>query len=307
MKYLPFLSGKYTTVPGLILMEKAVQPADALVFQIDDSYENYLRNKQICRQENTQKYYCENTLWAKTASVVNWFIVNKLLKEYPHYFTLEKDHDACTLLNKKNGTLLQWNLQNQQLENSIYHSLFDALCCQVQEDMAICQLNRDEDWLAAIHLCAPNHWAPEDKIGKPFNAVYAPVTDMGKTTRSYSKMLDSIIHKGPFTRFAWGIATDTRLNHHPVQPTDANADEWHGRITPGTDTKFYIRTERQNMIGFPGVNAFLFTIRTYFYDIEVLEPHEKFALSEALDSMSAATLAYKGLTDKTELIKERLK
>ncbi|CAN5757595.1 hypothetical protein BH10BAC2_BH10BAC2_07700 [soil metagenome] len=155
MKYLPFLNGKYNTAPGLIPIDKAVEPADTLIFQIDEHYENYLHNKQQCRDENIQKYYCENTFWIRTSSAVNWFIINRLLKEYPQYFVIEKDHNDCFLLNKKTGASLQWNLQSQQLENSTYTSLFDALCCQVQEDMAICQLNRDEDWLAAIHLCAP--------------------------------------------------------------------------------------------------------------------------------------------------------
>jgi hypothetical protein len=108
------------------------------------------------------------------------------------------------------------------LPGNNYVSLFDALCCQVQEDIAVCQLNRNEDWLAAIHLCAPNHWAPQDKIGKPFNKVHAPVADMEKINASYRKMFDSLVHKGPFTRFAWGIATDTRLNHHPVAPPGAD-------------------------------------------------------------------------------------
>ena len=119
-------------------------------------------------------------------------------------------------------------------------------------------------------------------------------------------MLESIIHKGPFTRFAWGIATDTRWNHHPTAPQGIDADEWYGRKAEGAQSKFYVRSERQNLVGFPGVNAFLFTIRTYFYDIDTLEQHEKFALSEALNSMSEATLAYKGLTDKVELVKARL-
>ena len=95
MKYFPFINGQYSTGPGLILMEKAVHPADAMVFQIDDDYDKYLANKQNCRQENIQKYYCENTLWTKTSFSVNWFIINKLIKEYPHNFILEKAHDDC--------------------------------------------------------------------------------------------------------------------------------------------------------------------------------------------------------------------
>jgi hypothetical protein len=54
-----------------------------------------------------------------------------------------------------------------------YLSVFDMLCAQLQEDFAICCTNEHEDWLAAIHLCAPNHWAAGDKIGKPFEILPA--------------------------------------------------------------------------------------------------------------------------------------
>ncbi len=306
MKYLPFLNRKYYTAPGLTLMEKAVQPADAMVFQIDDNYDRYLQNKQCCRQEDLLKYYCEKIFWKKTSAAVNWYIIQRLVKEHPHYFELKKNHQHWELLNKKNGIALKWDFENELLEGSIYTSLFDALCCQVQEDMAICQINRDEDWLAAIHLCAPNHWAPQEKIGRPFDVVHAPVADMEKINRHYKKMLHSLVNKGPFTRFAWGVATDTRLNHHPAAPPGTDEDEWYGRKAAGMQSKLYVRTERQNMVGFPGENAFLFTIRTYFYDIDTLEADEKAALSDALSDMSAATLAYKGLTDKIDLLKKRL-
>jgi len=206
-------------------MEKAVQPADAMVFQIDDEYDQYLQNKQTCRKEDLHKYYCEKILWTKTSAAVNWFIIQRLLKEYPHYFVLEKNNDHWQLLNKKNDITLRWNFENELLDKSIYISLFDALCCQIQEDIAICQINRQDDWLAAIHLCAPNHWSPQDKIGKPFDAVHAPVADMEKVNKHYKKMLEPLVHKGPFTRFAWGIATDTMLNHHPTAPHYVDEDE----------------------------------------------------------------------------------
>jgi len=306
MKYLPFLNGKYSTEPGLTLTDKAAQTGDAMIFQIDDDYENYLHNKHACREEDIKKYYREKILWTNTSGTVNWFIIQRLLKDYPDCFALEKTNHHCQLLNKRTGNTLRWNMENELAKGSEYVSLFDALCCQVQEDLAICQVNRDEDWVAAIHLCAPNHWAPEDKIGLPFDAVHEAVAGMEKTTKHYAKMLESLVHKGPFTRYAWGISTDTRLNHHPDAPKGADRDEWYGRKANSPQTKFYVRTERQNLVGFPGVNAFLFTIRTYFYDIDILDTHEKAALLSALNSMSAASLAYKGLTNKIKMLRERL-
>ena len=161
------------------------------------------------------------------------------------------------------------------------------------------------DWLAAIHLCAPNHWAAEDKVGKPFNVVHAPVPGMEKTMPHYFKMLQSVIQKGPFTRYAWGIATDNRLNHHPEAPPGINKQQWQGRAID-EHSQLYIRTERQNLVGFPQVNAFMFTIRTYFYEVTQLNNNEKKALWSAVRGMSEEALAYKGLTGVTDFLSKHL-
>ncbi len=85
-------------------------------------------------------------------------------------------------------------------------------------------------------------------------------------------MLKMIIDKEPFTRFAWGISTDDRLNHHPEPPVGYDPEEWRGRKF---SDQFFVRVERQNLIGLKEVDAFIFTIRTYFYDVEALNSEEK--------------------------------
>jgi hypothetical protein len=299
-KYLPFLNGKYSTTPGLIAMSKTAN-VNSLVFQIDEHYSVYSKNKEECRKENIHKYHLEHELPAETIVAINRYMLWQMSVEYPEIFSY--DERNCSLKNKLAKKEFIINEDFISLSGNKYLSVFDMLCSQLQEDFAICCLDEQKDWLAAIHLCAPNHWAAADKIGKPFDAVHAPVPDMEKTKHNYFKMLLTVIEKGPFTRFAWGIATDDRLNHHPVAPDGINEDYWHGRKTDTQDPKFYLRVERQNLIGFTDVKAFLFSIRTYFYDIDKLENEEKKSLLMALESMSAATLTYKGLTDKLELLR----
>lgn len=294
MKYLPFLSGTYSTAPALVSTMKA-EGLDSFIFQIDDTYESYLNNKHNCRKENIHKYYCEQRLAHETIQSVNQYLVSQLLKEYPSRFIV--DYDRHSFINRITEEQIIWNHDGQTVQNSNYQSLFDALCCQVQEDVAVFQLGNNDDWLAAIHLCAPNHWAPGDKIGKPFQAVHAPVPGMEKTLQHYRKMLESVVNaSSPFTRFAWGIATDTRLNHHPEAPPNIDDTTWQGRAHHQKNT-WYIRTERQNLVGFAKVNAFLFTIRTYFYPLDELNLQEKELLLKALHSMSSQSLQYKGLSE----------
>jgi dimethylamine monooxygenase subunit A len=304
MRYLPFLSGIYTTAPGLVSTTRS-EGYDALIFQIDDLYPLYIANKKDCRQENIYKYYCEEKLLPETMRSVNQYLVKQLVQEHPQQFKVNYGDRQFT--NTTTHEEFSWQEDWLSIDGDSYKSLFDALCSQVQEDIAVVQLSGDDDWLAAIHLCSPNHWSPGDKIGRPFSATHAPVPGMEKTLQHYRKMLESIVHAStPFTRFAWGIATDTRLNHHPIAPPDRSLGNWQGRDHQ-KNNGWFIRTERQNLVGLADVNAFLFTIRTYFYRIDELSAQEKSLLLKALQSMSPEALEYKGLTGSIHLLEEYLK
>ncbi len=304
MKYLPFLTGTYTTAPGLSPMAKA-EGKEKLIFQIDENYDHYFENKLACRKENIRKYFLEYELRSETIQAANAFLVNQLVKEYPDQFIFQPTAERFSLINKRNNDHFVWDKDWYAVESTIYATLFDALCSQVQEDVAIVQVDNESEYLTAIHLCSPNHWAPKDKIGKPFTAIHAPVPAMERTLLHYQKMLAAIINGPASTRFAWGIATDTRLNHHPEAPPGIEQHEWDGR-KHDENTTWYVRSERQNLIGLPEVNAFLFTIRTYFYEVDELSHHEKLMLLSAVKSMSQDTLRYKGLTDSVRLLEEKL-
>lgn len=306
MRYLPFIDGKYSTAPGLYPTEKAEQAADRLIFQIDEKYSEYIGNKLSGRKENIHKYYCEKDLHPQTAVTVNRYIAHQLVKEHPEVFSLQKNAGQYLFLNSKTGEHLQWSDDWMNVDGNTYLSLFDALSSQVQEDTAICQLRSDKDWMAAIHLCSPNHWDARDKIGKPFDAVHAMVPGMEKTVQHYPKMVQSILNKGPFTRFAWGISTDARLNHHPDPPPGVAYKYWYGRKIGEGDYDMFIRVERQSLVGFPDANAFFFAIHTYFYPVNDLNAQEKASLCAAVETMSEASQKYKGLYGKVEILKEML-
>jgi hypothetical protein len=302
VRYLPFLDGKYSTAPGLNVLAKA-DGKDQLIFQLDDDYDLFIDNKLRCREEDIHKYFIEKELYSATAATVNRFIIARLTLEHPAIFERTGEY---TLSNRKTGHTLRWEEDGQTLVSGGYINLLDALSSQVQEDIAICQLEGERDWLAAIHLSAPNHWDPAEKVGRPFSFVHGVVPGMEKLNQQYFKMLVTAVQKGPFFRFAWGLATDRRLNHHPIPPPGVDPVFWQGRrITEDLDS-VYLRVERQTTHGFPDRNAFLFTIRTYFYSIDELASDEKRALLAAVETMSPASLEYKGLTGTIELLRHRL-
>ena len=306
MKYLPFMDGKYSTAPALNAMAKTDDVRNQFVFHIDEQYNDYIDNKLNCRKEDINKYYFEAELYSDTLININRQFVKQLTTEYPADFTFDDESGHYTLHNNKTGKTFSWGDDWIKVEGSFYLSLFDALCSQVQEDIAICQLDGDRDWLSAIHLSSANHWAPSVKIGRPFSSVHGVVPGMEKLNQQYFKMLVTAVQKGPFFRFAWGISTDTRLNHHPEPPPGVDPVYWQGRRVEADDSKIYLRVERQTITGVPNCNAFFFTIRTFFYDIDDLTADEKKALFMAVEGMTPQSLEYKGLTDKVEILRGRL-
>ena len=100
------------------------------------------------------------------------------------------------------GTILE-TLSVEDLEGL---TCLDALARLVAEDLAIIRRDPAEgrDWLAWIHLAFPNHWSPAAKVGRSFLTVHEPVADFDRVARSANRMLEALVHRGPFVRFAWG-------------------------------------------------------------------------------------------------------
>ncbi len=206
-------------------------------------------------------------------------------------------------------------LDNEYLKNESEYMQFLNICANhsyanteeltlnTQEDFAIIK----GDKAVAISLCFPNHWDPREKISKNFNDIHIPVADFGPIAKNAQRLCRSMIERGPFKRYAWGLATDTRLNHHPEAPKDILEKNWQGRyfINDGKH-QLYMRIEKQHMVGLPKLDSFLFTIKTYFLNVSQIPVGELILLRDAIASMTAETMTYKGILNNKDEIKSYL-
>jgi dimethylamine monooxygenase subunit A len=304
-RYFPFASGQYTTAPGLhkLTTDFGNGEADQRIFQIDAQWPLYFQNKGQCREESIGKYFKSHQLKEKTTLQLTQFIIHQLLSEYPSVFNLEKQQEDILFTNRLTQETVRFDQNYALIGENKYVSALDALASQVQEDMAVWQREEGTDRMVMIHLCAPNHWSPAEKIGKPFSVVHQPVADMERMRQRYQPMLKTLIRGGSFVRFAWGLSTDNRLNHHPVPPPGWKIEDWQGRHFDPDYPSLYVRVERQTISGFPEADVVLFTIRTYFEEVRKLESVHRRALLKALNSMSPEALEYKGLSHKLEILK----
>lgn len=315
--YFPPERGRYEVVPGLHKLghDFGNGARDAQIIQLDDQWARYRAEKLRARGERPGKYVRAAGLNPRARRAAAFQIVQRLLKEYPQYFTLKDLPGNEGLLH---GALTGETLRLDEDLNLLavsgggaepaYEDALDALACQVQEDVAITELADDGDRLVYLHLCFPNHWSAEEKIGKDFLSVHEPVPHFGKIAARHRPLLESLVNKGPFVRFAWGLAGDTRLNHHPEPPVgEADAAMWQGRAFDPSRPRLYLRVERQTLVPLPQARAFIFTIRTYFEDVAAFDPARRTALREAVASMSDAALRYKGLANHREAILDWLR
>ena len=179
--YTPFVSGKYDVSPGLNHVHIHAKSPHERLLQIDCQWPQYQQNKQACRKENIHKYYLEQALSPDTRQAVQHTLIRHLCQHYPPYFQIHEQHLHCQLT----GDVLPLSAPAAEFEHPKYLSLFDALAAQIQEDLAVWQLNGEQDWLAALHVCAPNHWAPAQKIGLNFDRIHASVPGMESQRKNY--------------------------------------------------------------------------------------------------------------------------
>lgn len=314
--YFPIENGRYEVKPGLIPFgtDFGNGEADQRVFQLDANFPHYRCIKELGRSQCLSRYYQTHEYSPQVSEVIAQFICNRLIKDYPQHFHLHhQNNHECALECYLTGEILHFDrhfecIQVQTNGRGIdppYASALDALAAQVQEDITIVSRMNNQHWVSAIHLCYPNHWAAESKIGQSFATVHAPVAGMEKINQRGEALVRTMIEHRPAIRFAWGLSTDTRLNHHPQEPAQISPEQWQGRQFNAQTPHLYLRIERQVIWGFPAVNAALFTIRTSFRDCSVLksEPTFRSQLISALHSMSPESLVYKGLANhKAEIL-----
>lgn len=165
-----------------------------------------------------------------------------------------------------------------------------------EEDFAV--LEAAGGTLPWLCVCVPSHWAPEEKLGRPFAAVHAPVADNQALLAAAGPLVRMVTSGERFERFVWTVTPSGRHDQHPGR---------HARTPWPQDTdparfaaQCWLRSERQTFFPVPGApGQAVFTIRVLLQPLTEAahRPQDAQRLHDALASMSDAVLAYKGLAD----------
>lgn len=311
-RYFPLSKGRYEVKPGLFRwgQDFGNGAADGQLFQFDRQWPAYRAEKDAARAERLTKYVSVAGMERAALAQVCGFIGERLLQEHPALFGWQGDAGPENLHCHLSGERLEFTAPGQLASpgraavTPVYANAWDALGSQLQEDLALIELDETgRSRLCALHLCLPNHWAAEDKIGRSFTAIHDPVAGFDVIARREQALLQAVLERGPFVRYAWGLSTDQRLNHHPSPPEAAEESDWLGRRFNARAPQLYLRVERQVLWGFAPTRTLLFTIRTYHYDCaRQLDQQQRQLIAAAVHSMPAASLRYKGLAQDRDAI-----
>lgn len=170
---------------------------------------------------------------------------------------------------------------------------FEQLTAHLQEDLILHarrgSTSRDlnhaadtpRDWMAHGHICLPSSWNPAHAIGRSLRELHAPIP--GMLLDQSEKLVETMLQHGPFERFIWSVVFDERLNFHPTLP-QSTFDPSRGNL--------FLKIERQVTVGFPAAEGALFLLTESLLQPDQIDLP---ALSRAIQAMSPAQLAYKGL------------
>ncbi len=148
-------------------------------------------------------------------------------------------------------------------------------------------------WLA---VCLPSRWAPEDKIGRHFAEVHAPVADSEVLIAASASLARLVTGEDRWERFVWTISADPRLHQHPAR----GGGDWPDAGTADADAlaaQAFFRSERQTFIPLPNRGQAIFTIHVESVPLAdaVTSADAARRLHDAIASMSPAVLAYRRL------------
>lgn len=266
----PWRNGKFIITAGLKPLEG--RP----VFAPENNLSTYIANKQRARAEDLSKHYP----------------LPVGLSE------LEMEKIARVLRER-----LSFDWPDFRLKEELPHrDPVDLIISQVPEDFSVWKMEDGREWLALIHLSSANHWDARKKNGKSFFASHGPVPHIDAISKAAPKMFEQIQKRGAVERFAWGVATDDRLNHHPEPPPEVSEDVWKGRSFDLDHPELYVRMERQTL--FPIDEKMIgFTIKTSFTNVLTLPKEDLMLIRECISGMDEEILKYKGLIhDKDNIL-----
>lgn len=223
-------------------------------------------------------------------------LLPNMARHHPQHFALDRAGERWRWTNRLLGTETALRPGDPA---SLPAPPLDWLARQVQEDLLILADDGEAGIpLVAGHLCFGSNWCLDDKLGRSFLDIHAPVPLFAERIGRSSDLLMRRLKVGhPTGRVGWSLTLSPELNAAPALAAGWRRDAA-GFTAANAGERCYLRLERQTFSRLPGTRAVLFTIHTYLGPLAATlaadAPTRARRLAATLRTMPPEMRRYKG-------------
>lgn len=263
-------------------------------FDIDEHYIAECRERERVLKEDPKRCQVLPHMMAAQWDTLE-MIMENLAADYPAHFTLTKDGDVWTWVNRPLGIHQTFTFGKAE---TLPCAPFEYITRQAQGDFTLQDQREDNLFVDGGMVTTQADWSLEFDIGMSFQEWHGPVPlahEKGVFDRALKYLL-RLQYGQPVRRLNWTMTINPRLDTSPENYPVWGPDK--ATVTPeNVAEKVHLRVELQTLYRLPRSGAILFGIRCYLTSLADIAkvPKWRRRLHRVLRDLHPDIAAYKGI------------
>lgn len=280
-------------------IEPHVRGAPSTVFQsafdVDEHYVAECRDRALTLEADPLRCQVLDHMDASQWDTLE-LIMESLARDYPEQFSLERDGDRWTWINRPLGLTQPFVFGDA---NTLPCPPFEYITRQAQGDFCLLDHRDDNLYMDGGTVTTQADWSLDFDLGMNFMEWHGPVP-LAHQAGIFERALKFLLRLqlgAPVRRLNWTMTVNPRLDTSPERYPEWGPDR--ASITPvNVGRKLHLRVELQTLFRLPRSNAILFCVRCYMIALDELARVPKWSrrLHRVLGSLPPELVEYKGLT-----------
>ncbi len=278
-------------------VKTAVGSITEFVVDVDEHYVAECEDKKITLERDPDRYLSLPHMMDAQWDTLE-LIMDSMSSDYPEQFTLTKDGDNWTWVNKPLGitdTFVFGDATSLSMEPLEY------IGRQVQGDWVVLDQRDNNLFADAAIVTSQADWSLAIDVGMSYQEWHGPVpiaNELGVFDRALKYLLNLQLGS-PVRRLNWTMTINPRLDTSPESYPLWGPDRL--SVTPeNVGDKVHLRVELQTLFRLPRSNGIVFGIRGYLINMNELATNPLWAkrFHRVLKGLHPELAEYKGLTYK---------
>lgn len=278
-------------------VKTAVGSVTEFAVDVDEHYVAECEDKKITLEKDPDRYLSLPHMMDAQWDTLE-LIMDSMSSDYPDQFTLTKDGDNWTWVNKPLGITNQFVFGDA---TTLPMEPLEYIGRQVQGDWVVLDQRDNNLFADAAIVTSQADWSLAIDVGMSYQEWHGPVpiaNEIGVFDRALKYLLNLQLGS-PVRRLNWTMTINPRLDTSPESYPLWGPDRL--SVTPeNVGDKVHLRVELQTLFRLPRSNGIVFGIRGYLISMNELATNPLWAkrFHRVLKGLHPELAEYKGLTYK---------